>query len=278
MGLSLNRIRCLLCLLLTMPAAAWAESEITFGLFPYVTTGQLIALHTPLKNYISETLGRPVVLVTAPDFAAFDQRTHAGDYDLILTAPHFGRVAERRDGYRRLARTLHEVRGVFLVRTESSLHDLADLKGKSVMMAQPLSILYQLAQETLRQHGLVAGKNITVIDTRTHNNALYAPLRNEADVGMTGVLLWETFKGEQKEQLRMIGATPGVAGFMLMAHKRLAPRDVARLRTAILGFAKTPAGERYFADTGLRGFARIDDATMRRLDPYTRVLTQPATP
>lgn len=271
-------IRFLLGLLLVAPPVLYAETEITLGIFPYVTSGQLIQLHTPLKNYISETLGRPVVLVTAPDFATFDARTHAGAYDVIVTAPHFGWMAERRDGYQRLARTLHEVTGVFLVRTDSNIQGVGDLKGKTVMMAQPLSILYQLGQETLRQHGLVPGKNTTVIDTRTHNNALYAPLRSEADVGMTGVLLWETLKGDQKDQLRVVGRTRSVAGFMLMAHKRVARRDIETLRAALLGFAKTPAGEDYLATTGLRGFAPIDDATMRSLEPYTHVLRAPPKP
>jgi phosphonate transport system substrate-binding protein len=270
-----KRFQHLLWLLAAAPCALHAETEITLGVFPYVTAGQLAEFHAPLKNYIAKSLGRPTVLVTAPDFLSFDERTHLGEYDLILTAPHFGRLAERRDGYRRVARTLHEVQAVFLVPKDSDIRQLEDLKGKRIMVAQPVSAIYQLAVDTLKKKGLEPGKNITIVDTRTHNNALYAPLRNEADAGITGILLWEKLTGEQKDQLRVIAISHGVPGFMLMAHPRVAKRDVDKLRQALLSFHKTPNGEAYFSATGLKGFGLIDDATMRSLDPYTSVIARP---
>jgi phosphonate transport system substrate-binding protein len=271
----LRGIPLLLWLLAATPWAAYAAEEMTLGVFPYVTTGQLVELHTPLKNYLAKSLGRPTALVTAPDFLSFDERTHKGEYDLILTAPHFGRLAERRDGYQRVARTLHEVRAVFLVPKDSSIRRLEDLKGKRIMVAQPVSAIYQLAVDTLAKKGLIPGKNITIIETRTHNNALYAPLRHEADAGITGILLWEKLTGEQKDQLRVISISRGVPGFMLMANPHMPKQDVDRLRQAMLTFNTTPEGKAYFNASGLQGFGLIDDATMRSLDPYTSVITQP---
>jgi phosphonate transport system substrate-binding protein len=270
-----KRFLFLLWLLTVSPCALHAETDITLGVFPYVTAGQLAEFHAPLKNYIAKSLGRPTVLVTAPDFLTFDERTHLGEYDLILTAPHFGRLAERRDAYRRVARTLHNVQAVVLVPKDSDIRQLADLKGKRIMVAQPVSVIYQLAVEMLKQKGLMPGKNITIIDTRTHNNAMYAPLRNEADAGVTGILLWEKFTGKEKDRLRVIATTRGVPGFMLMAHPRMAKRDVDKLRQALLSFHKTPNGELYFSGAGLKGFGPIDDASMRSLDPYTAIITQP---
>jgi len=271
----LKRFQFLLWLLAAAPCTLHAEADITLGVFPYVTAGQLAEFHAPLKNYIAKSLGRPTVLVTAPDFLTFDERTHLGQYDLILTAPHFGRLAERRDGYQRVARSLHEVRAVFLVPKDSDIQQLDDLKGKRIMVAQPVSVIYQLAVDMLKQKGLIPGKNITIIDTRTHNNALYAPLRNEADVGITGTLMWEKLTGEQKDKLRVIATSRGVPGFMLMAHPRMPKRDVDKLRQALLDFHKTPNGELYFTGAGLKGFGLIDDASMRSLDRYTSVITQP---
>jgi phosphonate transport system substrate-binding protein len=270
----LNRISYLLWLLLAISVPVHAAEEITLGVFPYVTSGQLVELHTPLKNYIAKSLSRPVVLVTAPDFLSFDDRTHHGEYDLILTAPHFGRLAEQRDGYQRVARTLHEVRAVFLVPKESNIRRIEDLKGKRIMVAQPVSVVYQLALETLSKKGLFPGKNVTIIETRTHNNALYAPLRNEADAGITGILLWEKLTGEQKNQLHLIATSPGVPGFMLMANPRVPKRDVNKLRQAMISFNKTSEGKSYFEKSGMKGFGPIDDATMRHLDPYTAVITR----
>jgi phosphonate transport system substrate-binding protein len=142
------------------------------------------------------------------------------------------------------------------------------------MVAQPISMMYQLSVGTLEKKGLVPGKNITIIEARTNNNALTAPLRNEAEAGITGILLWGLATAEQKEQLRLIGTSPSMPGFVLMAHKRVPKRDVDKLRKALLSFRTTPQGEAYFAASGLKGFDLMDRATLSSLDPYTKVLTQ----
>jgi len=270
----LRQIQFLLWLLVATPGVLHAEGEITLGVLPYVTAGQLVEYHTPLKNYIAESLGRPVALITAPDLPGFVERTGKHEYDLILTAPHFGRLAERRDGYQVVVRTLNEIQAAFLVRKDSDIQRLEDLKGKRIMVAQPISMMYQLSVGTLEKKGLVPGKNITIVEARTNNNALSAPLRDEADAGVTGILLWGLATGENKEKLRLIATSPSMPGFVLMAHKRMPKRDVDKLRKALLSFHTTATGEAYFTESGLKGFRLTDNKTMSKLDPYTKVLTE----
>lgn len=264
----------LFCWLIAAAPAYPAGNEIVLGVFPYVTADQLIKSHAPLQRYISETLRRPVALVSAPDFVTFDQRTRHGDYDLVLTAPHFGRVAEVRDDFRRVARTRNEVQAVFLVPNNSPIRGLRDLRGKTVMIAEPVSMLYQLAVHRMREIGLVPGRNVTILDTRTHNNAILAPLHGEADAGVTGLMIWEKLAGEYRQQLRVIGRSGKAPGLMVMANPRFRAQDVATLRRALLRFQRTPEGKAYFRATGLEGFDVIDDATMISLDAYTRVISR----
>lgn len=252
-----------------------AEMPLTFGLFPYVSRGQLMDYHTPLKVYLETKLQRPVDLVTAPDFEEFMNRTQKGEYDIILAAPHMGRLAETRDGYVRIVKTGHEVQGIFLVRRDSGIRSLADLRGKSVMIAQPISVIYQMAVDHLQRNGLVPGKDITLVTTRTHNNALYAPARRESDASVTGVLLWVNAEESIRSELVAISETRSVPGFMLMANKRLSPKLVRQVQTLLLAFEKTPEGQAYFKATDLKNFSRIDDKTMKSMDPFTRILTEP---
>ncbi len=254
--------------------ARGAETPFTLGVFPYVSRGQLVEYHTPLKLYLEKQLQRPVDLVTAPDFAEFMARTQKGEYDLVLTAPHLGRLAETRDGYIRIVKTGHEVQGIFLVRKDSAIRSLADLKGKTIMMAQPISIIYQMGVEELRKNNLEPGKDITLIGSRTHNNALYAPARKESDASVTGQLLWANAEPDIRAQLVEIGRTHTVPGFMLMAHKRLPAAQIKRLQASLLNLHKTNEGKDYFDITDFKYFEKIDNKTMKRLDPYTRVLTE----
>lgn len=265
-------------LVLGPSALASEKSPLTLGVFPYVTPVQLASFHTPLKDYLAESLQRPVSLVTAPDFDSFVERTREGQYDIIITAPHLGRLAETRDGYKRLAQTGHTSQGIFLARKDSNIHRIEDLRGKTVMIAQKISIIYQMAEHMLREKDLVPGESVTIIETRTHNNAMHAPLRGEADASVTGTLLWRVLKDEQKDQMRVIGTTEEAPGFMLMANSRLTNQDVEKIMKLLLDFHRVPGSEAYFSTTGYEKFDLIDDKVMKKLDPYTRVLTNPSGP
>lgn len=257
-------------------ATADGKPPLTLGVFPYVTPVQLAAFHTPLKDHLAKSLQRPVTLVTAPDFESFVERTRQGQYDIIITAPHMGRLAETRDGYKRLAQTRHVVQGIFLTRKDSPIQKIEDLRGKTLMVAQQVSIIYQMSERLLRENGLVPGESVTIIETRTHNNAMQAPLRGEADASVTGTLLWRVLGEEQKGQMRVIGTTEEAPGFTLMANPRLSAQDIAKIKKLLLEFHRVPGSEAYFSATGYEKFDPIDDRIMKKLDPYTRVLMQPA--
>ncbi len=266
--------------LVTGSYSAFADDkpELVLGVFPYVSPAQLVAFHTPLKDHLAKSLQRPVSLVTAPDFDSFVERTRLGQYDLIITAPHLGRLAETRDGYKRLAMTGHTVQGIFLTRKDSAIQKVEDLRGKSVMIAQRTSIIYQMSEQLLREKGLVPGETVTIIETRTHNNAMHAPLRGEADASVTGTLLWRVLGDEQKDQMRVIGTTDEAPGFLVMANKRLPKQDVESIKNILLDYHNVAGSESYFSATGYKSFQKIDDKVMKRLDPYMRILLNPASP
>ena len=273
----LTIVSCVFALLTgSSSAIAHDKSELVLGVFPYVTPVQLAAFHTPLKDYLAKSLQRPISLVTAPDFNSFVERTSQGQYDIIITAPHLGRFAETHDGYKRLAQTSHFVQGIFLTRKDSEIQKIEDLRGKSVMIAQPISIIYQMSEHLLRQKGLVPGESVTILDTRTHNNAMYAPLRGEADASVTGTLLWQVLKEEQKDQMRVIGTTDEAPGFMVMGNKRLSTKDIKKIKDLLLDFHDVAGSEPYFSATGYKKFEKIDDSIMKKLDPYTEILLKPS--
>jgi phosphonate transport system substrate-binding protein len=106
---------------------------------------------------------------------------------------------------------------------------------------------------------------------------LYAPYRRETDASATGLMLWtkadENVRAEQVE----IGRTHSVPGFMIMAHPRMPPAKIKCVRALLLDFHNTPEGKAYLQANEFIDFQTIDDKTMMSLDPYTQILTDPAT-
>lgn len=259
-----------LCYLLISQPVNAEEKSIQFGIFPYVSPGQLVKFHNPLRAYMEETLGEKVSLVTAPSFKDFVSRTHEGQYDIIMTAPHLGKLAELQ-GYKRIAHDMHEVQGIYLVQKDSDIKQLTDLKGKVITLIGRAAIITQMVEYQLKSLGMEEGKDYTFRLTRTHNNAMYAPLRGESDASVTGTLLFNKIGEEDRKHVRVIGKTPMAPGFMVMAGKRISEAQRQKLTQALLNFINTPAGQDYLKTTGLKRFEPITDQEMQDMEPYIQI-------
>jgi phosphonate transport system substrate-binding protein len=198
--------------------AARAAGELVFGVFPYLSASQTVEQYAPLKEHLGKALGTSVTLRSAPDYARFIERTQNGEYDIIFTAPHMGRLAERRDGYRRLAQTGYAIVVVVLARKDGPVQSLADLKGRSLAVGAKLSMSYQITDQALGKLGLALGRDVKFINTASFSNVPEALIRGEADAGSTGTLLWDTAPADQREALREIHRAAPVPGFLVLAH------------------------------------------------------------
>lgn len=259
--------------LLALPANAQAETAtlIRFGIFPYISPAKLVKYHTPLKQLISESVKQPVSMMTAPDFTSFIDNTRKGQYDFILTAPHLARLAEKESGYQRVLRTSSQVRGIFLTNKNSGIERLEQLEHRTIMIAQRSSVLFQMSEKQLQDHGLIDGKNITILEAHTHSNSISAPLRGEADAAVTGARLFQSLQHELRDQLNIIAETPAVPGLMIMAHPRVPREKVTQVQQAGLSFNDTVEGKEYFQRTRLQGFEIITNEAMRSLDGYLNI-------
>ncbi|MDI6746994.1 MAG: phosphate/phosphite/phosphonate ABC transporter substrate-binding protein [Rhodocyclaceae bacterium] len=278
MGMLLTARRLLLgalAILLIAPLAAADQGELIFGVYPYLSPSQTVEQFAPLKTHLSKILGRPVSLRSAPNFSSFIERTRAGEYDIIFTAPHMGRVAEKRDGYQPLAQTGYPIVVVAVTKNDSPIESLGALHNRSLAVGTQLSMTFQIMNQALAKTGLELGKNVRFVDTATFSNVLTAVLRGEADAGATGTLLWDSAPAAQRSQLREIYRSPPVPGFLLLGHPRLGAGTLKQLQHALLVFAETPLGHAYFARTQQIDFRPVDAATMKSIDPFTSVLEKP---
>jgi phosphonate transport system substrate-binding protein len=243
------------------------ENRLNFGIFPYADPNTLVRHQRPLKVYLEQTLRRPVLMITAPDFEHFMHRL-GSEYDLILSAPHMARYAELSVGYQRIAMAVHQIRGLILAPADSDIERLGDLAGRRIAMAEPSALLHQMALRIFDAHQLRPGRELQLIDVITHNNAILALVHGAADAVMVPALLWSVLDDADRQRLKILHETQAVPGVMLMAHPRLSEREITTLRDAVRDFNQSPQGKDYFFPGG---FIAVDEATMRRLDFYIQI-------
>lgn len=269
-------------LILLFPRLAPAAAEtVTLGVFPYLSANQMMEQLSPLCKRMEEALGKKVTMVSAPDFQSYMQRTARGEYDLVLTAPHMGRLAQKRDGWQLVVQSGQKTATVLLVRRESGVQRLEDLRGKRMAIGDWRSVTYLLAEEALADKGLVLGRDVKVVETASFSNVVQSVFLGEADVGATPTLLWDKWEhvnADQHRQLREIyRAKPATPSFLVMAHPQTDQATIDHLRDSLLHFEDTPEGKLFLQKSQFMSFLPLDEATMKRIDPYVQVLLQPKT-
>jgi phosphonate transport system substrate-binding protein len=257
-----------------LPAALAQGGELIFGVYPYLTPTQIVETFTPLKEHIARTLGRPVAMVSAADFPTFIERTRKGEYDIIFTAPHMGRLAEKRDGYGRVAQTGYQITATVVARKDGNINSLDDLRGRKIAVGSRDSMTHQIIEKDLYKKGMLLGREVQFVET-SFSNLTQAVLRKEVDAGVTGKSVYESASEELRRDLKVIYQAAPAPGFLVMAHSRLGDASLRRLQGALATFKDTTEGAAYFKKVPQVDFRPIDEATMKRIDPFVAVLIQP---
>lgn len=265
-------------LLLLLPATLLQAQEarpLLFGVLPYLSTRILITTYSPLAAYLEHRLGRPVSLQTAPDFDTFTSRAFAGEYDLLLIAPHYARLAEVDYGYIPLLRHRNDIRCYLMVPREQPLASLEQLRGQTVAIHERSAMVPMLGLNWLAEKGLVAERDFRVVENVTQSSALQSVVSGKARAAIVSHSTVAQAPADLREATRIAGECPSAPGLALMAHNRLPPAERQRIKEVLNAFEQTPEGKVFFDISTHGGYREPTPADARLMDkvlPETRRL------
>jgi phosphonate transport system substrate-binding protein len=236
------------------------------GLLPISTTRTLIGNYQPLRAYLEQELKRPVELVSAPNFRAFHASTIKGDYDLVVTAAHFGRIAETDAEYVPLARYKAPHRTLLLVAKDQPLKSIQDLRGKVVAGIDPTALAVNETVLWLRKQGLRAGSDYTLLETPTPISAAYSVQNHQSALAISSPQGMKQMPENVRESVEIFASLPELPSLMWMAHPRMAA-EVPKLKAALLGFTtQSQEGALFFEATGYMGMRAVTQDETKAMD------------
>lgn len=267
----------LLALLLGFAAPAMVQSAqqapLEIGVFPYLSTRALLGTYQPLQQYLEQTLHRPVNLVTAPDMRAFAERTQEGAYTYVVTAPHFARLAQLEAGYRPLLRATRNLAGALLVRKNSDIRNIEDLRGKRVATPDSLTIISVLGLDLFRRNGLMPGKDVTIQALPTHNSAVVSLQNGAVDAAVVSLTAFIQMTQEQRAGLRILTQTREVPHVMYLANAKVSAAEAEAFALMLNHFVEhTPEGKQFIESLGYQSLRAPTELELRSLDPYLDML------
>lgn len=253
--------------MISLVGSAWAASPapLRVGLLPTLSAKVLLTNYQPLRVYLERELQRPVELITSPDFKRFQHDTQAGDFDLILTAPHLARLAEMEGAFLAIATYLSTNRPILIVAKNSSVSDVEALRGRNFAIFDALALNVLHAKQWLDDRGLMAGRDYRAVLFPSHNSVGFSVQHGQSLMGVVSPAGLKQLPLETLEAIRVFAELPPIPALIWGVHPRM-KREADALRAVLLRFAATPEGRQFYSGNAYKGMRPVTAEELRVLD------------
>ena len=271
----------LLCALGAMSQAQSPEPPLVIGVVPNVSARVILANYQPMRAYFEQELKRKVEIATAADLRAFHGATLRGDYDLVVTAANLGRVAQIDGRWLALATYEPQIPALLVANAANPNSSVEQIRGKSLALANPQSLLALRGLQWLRAQGLDDARDFKTV-LAGNDDSLGALLRSgEAPLAMMSMGEYRQIGEETRRGLRIVAEFAKLQGFLVLANPKLTPAQAQQLKTLVLQFPKSEDGKKFAALAGVAHIREIGLAELEPLDAFlaaTRSALAPTKP
>nr|WP_249732238.1 PhnD/SsuA/transferrin family substrate-binding protein [Roseococcus sp. SDR] len=233
---------------------------------PNVSARILLGQYQPFRSFLEQELGRPVEVVTAPGLSAFQERSVAGAFGLVVTAANLGRVAQLDAGLTPIAIYEPRIPGTIVTLRERPLTAAAELRGTTIAMTNPQSLVALKFIHWARAQGVQIGRDAQA--THARNEDSLAQLLNTAETRAAVMSQGEfnAIRQDIRENLVVWQVFIRVPGFLVLLAARTPEADAARITAALGRFPGSAQGREFFAATGFNGIRPVTPADLAELD------------
>ncbi len=228
-----------------------------------VSNDEIRARYAAIASDLGKLLNQPVRVEPVGDYPVLRRGLATLSYDLALVHPaHISIGAIKHSGYRLVAVTkgFQEYSARFLVRADSPLKTLADLRGRKVGAPDEDSITSWMTRATLRD-ALGLADAVTYTYTRYQDAVPFMVEHTFTQAGATAsgavIKQWEAAGGKVLARSRAVPIKHVIAGPSLGAD------DVAKVRDYFIRLDTTEEGRKKLEAIKVNGYASYDaDALM----------------
>lgn len=264
-------------------AAAAASKEYRFAVHPLHNPERLYALYGPIIDRLN--VGIPeahFVLEASRNYEEFDKKLYAGQFDLALPNP-YQTINALRHGYRVFGKMGDDdkFRGIILLRHDSRVREVADLKGKVVSFpAKTALAATMLPQHYLREHGLpIAAYEARYVGSQ--ESSIMNVYLGDAAAGATWPPPWIAFQKdhpEQAAQLMLKWSTDSLPNNGLVARDDFPPALLDKVAAILFSLHEGADGRALLERLPLSRFESANSATYQPVRDFVAHFSQTVRP
>lgn len=216
------------------PSAEPGKPAYSFGVFPALPASRLEAVFTPIGGELGRALNRQIQYRSAATFELFASRLARQEFDIAHIHPFdYVRIAAEK-GYLPVARRNDLLSAVAVVRDDSPIKSIGELRGAIVAMPPESGAATYLGKVMLKQAGFDPGKDVTIRYAEDSHSCIHQMMINTAALCITGIQSARLYEAKTGAKLRTIARSPSIPQTLFVVHSRVPRKDRETIRRTLL--------------------------------------------
>ena len=176
------------------------SDEYVIGIHPLHNPQRLIEVYGPIIDYINRNIPEAQFKLEASrNYAEYEKKLYAGHFAFAMPNP-YQTLQSLKHGYHVFGKMGDDdmFRGIILVRRDSGINTVADLKGKVVSYPSDTALAAtMMPQYYLHTHGIDVNRDIENRYVGSQESSIENVLRGHVAAGATWPVPWNSFSAGQ---------------------------------------------------------------------------------
>lgn len=256
------------------------NKEYILGIHPLHNPKRLHKIFGPVANYLSANIpGVSFTLEASRNYAAFDEKLYSGKFHFALPNP-YQTVNALKHGYQVFGKMADDenFRGIILVRKDSGIKTVSDLKGQAVSFPAPTALAAtMMPQYYLQTHGLDVMKDIKINYVGSQESSIMNVMLGDTKAGATWPPPWQALSKERPElaeQLEVMWQTSHLPNNGLVVRSDIDQIVINAVKNLLFNLHNHTDGQRWLNRMELSRFEPATEETYQPVLDFLEVFNK----
>jgi len=259
-------------------------TEYIIGIHPLHNPQRMMDLYGPIVEYINYKIPEAhFKLEASRNYEEFDRKLYAGHFAFAMPNPYESLLALKY-GYRIFGKMADDenFRGIILVRKDSTINKISDLKGKAVSYpAQSALAATMMPQYYLQTHGIDVDRDIENRYVGSQESSILNVYRGHVAAAATWPVPWKLFSAEHPEwadQLLVKWETEALINNGWVVRKEVPAAIADKVAHLLFSLQETEQGRMMLNRLPLSRFEPATDATYQPVHQFLEKFSRKVRP
>ncbi|WP_197491540.1 phosphate/phosphite/phosphonate ABC transporter substrate-binding protein [Methylomonas methanica] len=243
--------------------------EYVVGIHPLHNPQRLMEVYGPIIEYMNGNIpDARFKLEASRNYEEYEKKLYAGHFAFAMPNPYQS-VQSLKHGYRVFGKMGDDddFRGIILVRKDSGINEVTDLKGKAVSYPAATALAAtMMPQYYLHTHGIDINRDIENRYVGSQESSIMNVLRGHVAAGATWPVPWKTFSAQNPElasELVVKWQTEPLLNNGWVVHKDIPDPIVNEFAHQLFSLQESEQGRMMLAQVPVSRFEPANDETYR---------------